>query len=440
MSSKPRVIVIGAGPVGLYTAHALAKANIDYVVLEQQKDVAFHKGAGIVLFPASVRLVDQLGLYDRVEKLSTHLNSKINTLQDGTVIVRFKLFEPIEEKFGYPSFGFSRREMIQVLYDTLPERETRIRTNARLVDIETHDKGVRVRLSDGTVEEGSLVIGADGVHSRTREIMGRLIRESTDDVDGGKAYPMIANFKAIFGRTPVPEHLKSQTGLFAETHGTGVTSQAVIGKEFIYYCIIRTLPKPTTGRRRFTDQELEEEARRYFDLNLFPKTRYEDLWAATTPGEASLVHLEEGFVDQWYHNRVVLMGDAIHKMTPMNGMGVNIGMQDATVLVNQLQSLSSSSPDWSADALEKALHNYQSTQETIGRQITDQGAMMTRMVSWSTWFGWFFDRFVTPWLDLTSMALKGFGPLMANSHILEYIPFEGKAGLVPWKNHPKVQA
>ncbi|KAK3933623.1 hypothetical protein QBC46DRAFT_275413 [Diplogelasinospora grovesii] len=43
-----RVIIVGAGPVGLYMAHALMAANIEFVVLEQQATVLNYSGALIL--------------------------------------------------------------------------------------------------------------------------------------------------------------------------------------------------------------------------------------------------------------------------------------------------------------------------------------------------------------------------------------------------------
>jgi cation diffusion facilitator CzcD-associated flavoprotein CzcO len=44
-----KAIICGAGPVGLVMAHALGKANIDFVVLEEQPVVVRYAGAGLTL-------------------------------------------------------------------------------------------------------------------------------------------------------------------------------------------------------------------------------------------------------------------------------------------------------------------------------------------------------------------------------------------------------
>ncbi|KAI1810576.1 hypothetical protein GGS20DRAFT_589387 [Poronia punctata] len=63
-----RVIIVGAGPVGLYMAHALEAAGIDYIVLEQQKKVVNYFGAMVFIWPLTVRLLDQIGLYEQAKQ------------------------------------------------------------------------------------------------------------------------------------------------------------------------------------------------------------------------------------------------------------------------------------------------------------------------------------------------------------------------------------
>jgi 2-polyprenyl-6-methoxyphenol hydroxylase-like FAD-dependent oxidoreductase len=77
--------------------------------------------------------------------------------------------------------NFPRPLLVQTLLEGLGASKSKIRTGAGIVDVEMTKGGVRVRLSDGSVEEGSIVIGADGVHSSTRAIMQKLAKEAGQD-------------------------------------------------------------------------------------------------------------------------------------------------------------------------------------------------------------------------------------------------------------------
>jgi 2-polyprenyl-6-methoxyphenol hydroxylase-like FAD-dependent oxidoreductase len=65
-----------------------------------------------------------------------------------------------------PNILFDRQTCVTYLYEGLPDK-SKIQTNKRLERIEHTETGVRVHLSDGTIEEGDIVIGADGVHRYT---------------------------------------------------------------------------------------------------------------------------------------------------------------------------------------------------------------------------------------------------------------------------------
>jgi 2-polyprenyl-6-methoxyphenol hydroxylase-like FAD-dependent oxidoreductase len=72
-SSNFKVIVVGGGPVGLTAAHALTRANIDFVLLESRPSVVFAAGAGLVLLPIGMRVLAQLGLLDALDRVSSPL-------------------------------------------------------------------------------------------------------------------------------------------------------------------------------------------------------------------------------------------------------------------------------------------------------------------------------------------------------------------------------
>jgi 2-polyprenyl-6-methoxyphenol hydroxylase-like FAD-dependent oxidoreductase len=64
-----------------------------------------------------------------------------------------------------------RTRFLEVLYDKLPDNKNKVLTGKSVLGIEQGENGVLVRLQDGSVESGDIVIGADGVHSTVRGIM-----------------------------------------------------------------------------------------------------------------------------------------------------------------------------------------------------------------------------------------------------------------------------
>ena len=98
-ADKPfRVIIIGAGPAGLYLAAALARANIDFVVLERYHTILTHAGAGTVLWPYSSRLMSQLGLLEKMDNVS-HATSKIEVLRSGRELRSATIIGDLSERY-----------------------------------------------------------------------------------------------------------------------------------------------------------------------------------------------------------------------------------------------------------------------------------------------------------------------------------------------------
>jgi 2-polyprenyl-6-methoxyphenol hydroxylase-like FAD-dependent oxidoreductase len=71
---------------------------------------------------------------------------------------------------GYDTRTLNRQLFLQILYNRLPDK-SKVFERHRVVDIIEEAESTQVILSDGTKLVGDLVVGADGVHSKVREIM-----------------------------------------------------------------------------------------------------------------------------------------------------------------------------------------------------------------------------------------------------------------------------
>lgn len=78
----------------------------------------------------------------------------------------------IPRSLGYPIPVLERRRFLEIMYNGLEDKSV-VRTQAEVVDIIDSPTSVKVLLADGTCEEGDLVLGVDGVHSRIRNMMWR---------------------------------------------------------------------------------------------------------------------------------------------------------------------------------------------------------------------------------------------------------------------------
>ena len=74
---------------------------------------------------------------------------------------------------GYKLRWMQRRELIQILYDHLQDK-SKVHVFKELLIIEQLDRGVKVITKDGATFVGDILVGADGVHSRTRKEMWKI--------------------------------------------------------------------------------------------------------------------------------------------------------------------------------------------------------------------------------------------------------------------------
>ena len=138
---------------------------------------------------------------------------------------------------------------------------------------------------------------------------------------------------------------------------------------------------------------------------------------------------------QWYHGRIALAGDAVHKVTSVTGLGVNTGINSAAALANELYRTLQSDPDPSTGALEDAFARYQHIRNREISQLHTIGRKQIRSVTSETWADWVFDRFVEPWISV-DRVVDIINKLIKRGQILEYVPFEEREVQVPWVHMP----
>ncbi|KAJ2977364.1 hypothetical protein NUW58_g7834 [Xylaria curta] len=427
-----RVIVIGAGPAGLFAAHALTAAGIDFVVLERQPEIVRFRGALLVLFPPLLRLLDQLGLYEAMLQQSTRMTTKTNFTYDGEFLCMAPLFEYIEHEFGYPVHATSRGHLLSVLYDNLPGRETKVRSNAHVVNIETAKDGVRVHLADGSVVDGSMVMAGDGVHSPARGLIQRLGHSSSASVDSKPTSPMVAEYLSIFGSTDsIREDVK--LGDFAESHGHGIASQSMRLRDRMYFTILKRLEGPPPERTRFTNEDAEAFAREMSDLTIFPGVKLKEIWPGREQTNTVLLHQENGVAEKWYHGRIVIFGDSAHKMTSIAGQGALAATLSSTSIVNNLRAALQKNPMPSTEDLEACFAKYQASRREVTAGVVQFGSWLSRFITWTGEEDEKLDRESSKGTSLVNEAVQGVLPWFAQAPILDFIPFDGQHGNTPWE-------
>ncbi|KAI9728827.1 MAG: hypothetical protein M1834_007214 [Cirrosporium novae-zelandiae] len=170
--SKFRVIIVGGSIAGLTLAHCLDRAEIDHIVLERRDDISPQVGASIGIMPNGGRVLEQLGIFDEVEKEIEPLRQAHICYPDGFF---FSSSYPVvlHERFGFPLAFLDRQKLLKILYTSLKDK-SKVHVNKKVVEVQQLKSSLRVSTSDGSFYDCDLVVGADGVHSKVRSEMWRI--------------------------------------------------------------------------------------------------------------------------------------------------------------------------------------------------------------------------------------------------------------------------
>ncbi|KAJ1333134.1 FAD dependent monooxygenase [Microdochium nivale] len=443
-------IVIGGGPVGLIAAHALARAGIDFLLLESRPEIVINTGSDLVLSSSGMRVLNQLGLLDTLDTVSTPLAEMQRIDHKGNDIGLVNFLKYQKEFFGTAPCVLSRHDLTKVFYESLPEStRARLLPNKRVATIasNTADDGVIITCRDGSMFETRLVIAADGAHSIVRQQMRDLALQHNASLPAhampvpvNDEQPYLTTFRCLWVRFPSVPSIP--VGTTSETHGPGATTQSFAGTDTAVTGVYERLDTPTRERLRWTQADQEACIAKWGHLPVAKGSSLTlgEAYAART--EAGLVSLEEGVVESWsFDGRVVLAGDAAHKFTPSTGAGCNEGIVDIVALVNELYTLLPSSVSAEAAArlpskadVDAALQRYQRKRHAAVVAAGATSGQATNAASWADWPTSLVDRYViSVRLFQRYMASKLANLATAKTPVFNFIEGEDrKGGSVAW--------
>lgn len=440
------VIVVGGGPVGLTAAHALLSAGIDFLVLEARATFTPEEGASLLAYASTQRVWHQLGLHGAMAARACPVDTRSSANHAGSVYLRGSPSATHRRLFGAAPWNFHRRELVEVLYEKLPAemREQRLCAGRKLCGLEIDDEGVTVRCEDGSVERGSMVLGADGVHSKTRDLMRELTLASKAQEGGDDKgslppeRPYKAEYRCLWGTCPAPQACAPSSN--AESHGPERSIMFMTGRDGrSWFFLYEHLDGARDESQRYTVEDQEKMAARFSEIHLLPGLPFGDIWPTRTA--CGMADQLEGVLPQrhWHlpaaqGGRVVLAGDAVHRMTPNFGWGFNSGVNDVCALVSLLRAevTGSSSPPPATAQLDGVFARYAEARcvdDNVADVVSISGTV-TRSCAYPRDRGviaaavaWLLTR-VVPWLvpDFEAkMASKLLGRVMRRGRVLEFL-------------------
>ncbi|KAL2165007.1 hypothetical protein VTH06DRAFT_303 [Thermothelomyces fergusii] len=423
-----RVVIVGGGVAGLTLANALEQAGVDFVLLERRGEIAPNVGASIGVFPNGARILDQLGAWKAIDQLSAKLKTFYNCNHRGDYIT-----EPddvasqlVKAKTGYMVAWGERQNLLRILYANLKD-QSRVLVNKSLVDIKHESDSVTAICEDGSSFSGHLLVGCDGVFSKTRAKMWQLAEPDHPDLVHADKHCLTAEYNCLFGISYGISKL--QPGDFISSYNSGRFGMAIAGDGGkVYWFAQERLPRMyhTHEIPRYTEDDAWDFVARHSDL-VFVKgpdgLTLRDFWEKRS--SFSLVALEEGKFKLWHWGRIVCVGDSIHKSNPNLGVGANAAIESAAALANGIKRLADQcragggSLPTNGD-VEAVLAQYHKTRFVRAEAGVDSSAFLARSHNMQGLGRRLFVHFILP--HTTEFITELMGSAMIGAVKLDYLP------------------
>jgi 2-polyprenyl-6-methoxyphenol hydroxylase-like FAD-dependent oxidoreductase len=323
--TEKKALIIGGGIGGPTAAMALQRVGIEATVYE-----------------AYDRPVDSVGLFlntasNGLDVLKT-LNAHAPVIEGAFPAPRMVMWSGTGKRLGEVANGVRlpdgtvsvivKRGFLQrVLADEAMSRGVKIEYGKRLAGFEVVSDGVVARFEDGTQAEGDLLIGADGIHSRTRRILDPTAPEPT--------YTGLLSMGGYAHGSRIPPTPDSQHFVFGKRAFFGYLVKP--SGEIYWFANLQRPDEPS--REELAGTSSEEWKRHLLDLFSGDIELIGEIIKATQSEIGVYPVHDIPTMATWHRGSVALIGDAAHAVSPSAGQGASLAMEDALVIAKCLREI-----------------------------------------------------------------------------------------------------
>jgi len=332
-TERMRIAVVGCGTAGPAAAALLARQG-HRVTLHERAPQCLPVGAGFLLQPSGMAVLEELGIAGEVLAKAARVDSLNIVHPDGGTLLELKYRDMEEGTFGA---GLHRPVLLHHLMQSMAREGVEVKWNHEVTSSRLEDDGWHLGFANGRADGPfDLLILADGARSKLRHLIGH---GGTD-----RGYPWGAHWFIGENRGVFPENELYQIVNGTRQLGGFLATGCDLDHDEPLVSLFWSIRIEDDARLR--SQSLAEWKKPILDLCPRAAPLLEQIhdWSQIATARYGDVRMR-----RWYGDRIVILGDAAHAMSPQLGQGVNLALADASCLADCI----------SREPLARALAEYQ---------------------------------------------------------------------------------
>lgn len=357
-----KILVLGGGIGGMAAAIKLKQSNHEVELVERNHDWQA-LGTGLTLSVLTLRALCDLGLQNEIAEQG-FVHDGVDIYDQYGNLIRTVLSKRVIAD-DFPSEGAILRPVLHdILSCKVRDLDIPVFLGDTVSDIQTSlEDGSFIIFESGRTQHYDLVIGADGVFSKLRQLL--MPEQSAPEYTGQACWRLQFDRPAEIVR-----------GLMFQSENMKVGFNPCSPTQMYMY-MMECVPKDQVWREPELLPNMAKALLKDFDTVLKP---YIDSINEHTP----IIYrpLERVMVNSdWHRGSTILIGDAVHATTPHLGSGAGLAIEDAIVLAKLIEEYNGDLETIFEQFMAKRLHRAQFVVETsgeIGRMEIEGESMMER--------------------------------------------------------------
>lgn len=366
------IAILGGGPVGLTTARLLQLKGASVLVYERDTDAEARILGGTLDIHSDTgqKAIKAAGLLEKLYEVARPTTERMGTKEGN---ISFEMPPSAENPFDRPEVD--RPDLRNILLNSL--KENTVIWDAHAVAVIQSGEKFMINFESGNTATADLVIIADGSMSKARKFITESVPTPTGTycIEGTVLNPAIDTpvFNTLVnnGNLAIVDDKKT---VFIHTKGNG------------HFCFYVSFRQEGDWLKENGVDFKQADTVVAFLMKLFAGWNgiFGELFRGAATYRGFPLRIFSDFEGWKPHTNITLAGDAAHVMPPFGGLGVNLGLQDALTLTENLTNgqfpdIPSALNDYEQKMIAYTLPHLEATKTADDRIHTQNATVAERM-------------------------------------------------------------